>query len=94
MYFYFPSIAKEYHISETDVAEAWTEAIEEVYDKLGAPPLHVWESGFTQGEATDEEVRSLAKRLNCSSENVYDVLNAYLERAFRKQLETREEHSK
>ena len=39
--------------------ELWNQTTQEVFDKYSLPPLHLWEDGFCQGDASDEEIIKL-----------------------------------
>jgi len=81
-------------LAASDTIDAYIEAIQETYEALKIQcPFHVWENGFTQGEAGDEEVIELAKRLGCEidaedlySSALWEKLNSKLREIYEKKL--------
>jgi hypothetical protein len=82
---YAPDITKEYDVEEPN--EAWVKAIEEVYEDCNINiPLHVWEHGFEQGDASNEEVEALAKAHGVTVDALFNMLNVVLENKYRSNL--------
>jgi len=81
-------------LDASDTADAYTEAIQETYEAFEIQcPLHVWENGFVQGDAGDDEVIELAKRLGCEidaedldSSALWEKLNSELRAIYEKKL--------
>jgi hypothetical protein len=82
-------------LEESDKHAAYVEAVERVYEMYKIQcPLHVWDNGFEQGDASDEEVIELATRLHQSydeddlaSSELFLTLNGDLKTQFQAILE-------
>ena len=86
---YAPNITREYNLpDDSDDNEAWVDAITSVYDELNiSAPLHVWENGFVQGDASDKEIKKLIKKLKVAdADALFEKLNASLEHFYRTEL--------
>jgi hypothetical protein len=44
--------------------EQWNGAHMELCAKYDLPPLHLWETGFCKGDASDKEIRKTIRRIN------------------------------
>lgn len=44
--------------------DMWNNAQQELQDKYNLPAFHLWESGYVQGDASDEEVFEAVKNIN------------------------------
>ena len=82
---YLPNISAEYDLESNDLDDALTDAIPEVYEQFNIEcPLHVWENGFEQGDASDAEIAALGARIGADWK---DQLNAALETIYRAKLQ-------
>ena len=78
----------EVEFDASDTADAYTEAIYQTYEQHNVRiPLHVWENGFEQGDASDEEVSEFAKKIAGGNiAKVYDTLNSTLRSIYKQKL--------
>ena len=86
---YAPEITSEYpNIDASESADAWADATINVYEKFSIEcPLHVWENGFVQGEASDAELEILVHQTNsANTQELFEKLNAALEAEYRSAL--------
>lgn len=87
---YAPAIHQDYPTTDaSDQNDAWNDAIIAVYEKFNiSAPLHVWENGFVQGDASDAEIQNLVTQLGAKdADALYDELNRALGQAYRTELE-------
>ena len=57
-------------LSENDfdvVDEIWNRTNETMYNKYNMPAVYLFEDGYSKGDATDEELSSLAERVKSDS---------------------------
>jgi hypothetical protein len=83
---YVPDITQEYPIADpSDAAEAFETANVAVYQHFNIEtPIHIWENGYEQGDATDQDINALITRLNVPDrEALWSLLNRVFERQYR-----------
>lgn len=78
---YIPDIRNNYpNFSDDDAELALAHAVREIYFRHRLPPLSLLENGFSQGNATDAEMRALTTTLNADNPNdALDTLNREFE---------------
>jgi hypothetical protein len=103
---HFPSITSEYNTDADETEELWNAAIQHVYETFDLEyPFFVYENGFEDGDAGEDEVIACAIRLGLheeveqdddsgydeASEWLFGKLNAELERKYRELMQGAEE---
>lgn len=82
-------INEEYNLDASDQVDVEIEARQKHYEKLGLTgAYHLWEDGYKQGDATEEDIITDAKTLKIDinrdvediTEDLFEILdNTYLE---------------
>jgi len=73
-------VDKLFDVDDAERQHAYATAYEQTFEESDIDvPLHVWESGFEQGAASDEEVATLAERITGGDvEALYKYLDGRL----------------
>lgn len=68
-------------------SDIWNKAHESLVGKYGLPAFYLYEDGFSQGDASDEETEKAAKALSVDIGDVFDTLDKLFVAETSEQLE-------